>query len=151
MKLPSTETNGSQFSVSLRIAFFFFWIIGSLFPLKSTFFILIRRFIRRWPEDYTWRKTAWDVTFICLGCMQMPAIQGRELVDDIFLLMGNEKAQNDSRGLLSKFLSSNSPGNQSIESHPRLHSSPDSTLLKQLTCRKCDPWTEKGFEKKKER
>lgn len=33
---------------------------------------------------------------------------GRELVDDIFLLMGNEKAQNDSRGLLSKFLSSNS-------------------------------------------
>ena len=53
-------------------------------------------------------------------------------MDDIFLLMGNEKAQNDSRGLLSKFLSSNSPGNQSIDSHPRLHSSPDSTLLKQL-------------------
>lgn len=75
----------------------------------------------------------------------MPATQRRELSYDIFLLMGKEKAQNDSR----QFLSSSSLGNQSIDSHPPLHGPPDSALLKQLTYRKFDPWIKKALERKK--
>lgn len=62
--------------------------------------------------------------------MKMPAIHRREFSYDIFFLMGNKKAQNDSSSLLTKFLSYGSLGNQSIDSYPLLHGPPDSALLK---------------------